>query len=86
MEYAVLIWVGMIVAAYFIAESKGRNTQGAVLWTLLMGPIGLLGVIFWQREDELDDELEGVEPERPRRPAASQRLRERLADQRRGRD
>lgn len=84
-EIGILIWVVMLVAAYRIADSKGRNPQGAVLWTLLMGPIGLLGVIFWKREDELAEDEDEGEGEPSRRPAYSQRLRQRRADSRRWR-
>lgn len=85
MAFAILLWVVMLVAAYFIAESKGRNPQGALLWTVLMGPIGLLGVMLWKREDELEDEEAEDEDEASRRPAYSQRLRERRAANRRWR-
>lgn len=83
-ELAILIWAVMLLAAYVIAEWKGRDPQGALIWTLLMGPIGLLGVMFWKREEELDEE-QVEEEDLPRRPAYSQRLRQRRADDRRWR-
>jgi hypothetical protein len=39
-------WVVMLVAAFFIARSRGRTTIDSLILTFFLGPIGLFIVAF----------------------------------------
>jgi hypothetical protein len=39
-------WVVMLVAAYFIAKSRGRTISDSLILTFVLGPIGLFIVTF----------------------------------------
>ncbi len=41
-----IFWGVMLVAAYFIAKSRGRTTIDSLILTFFLGPIGLFLVAF----------------------------------------
>jgi TctA family transporter len=41
-----IFWVVMLIAAYFIAKSRGRTTIDSLILTVFLGPIGLFIVAF----------------------------------------
>ena len=48
------IWIGCVIASYFVARDKGRNTTPFVIVTILFGVFGLLWAIFADKQDAVD--------------------------------
>jgi hypothetical protein len=47
-DIVVLLWAAMIYAGYVAGRNRGRAAAG-VLWTLLLGPVGLAIVLSFTR-------------------------------------
>jgi hypothetical protein len=66
------LWIVMLAVSYFAAQSKGRNTNDALLTTFLLGPIGVLIVLFSKPAVVIQDSPQSPQP--IREPTASAML------------
>jgi hypothetical protein len=48
------LWTVFVIASYFIARGKGRDTRPFVIVTMLCGIVGVLWAIFAEKQDVVD--------------------------------